>query len=509
VGEVLLIRVDAGSEIGMGHAMRCLALAQAWQDVGGSPVFAMASGARFMVARLHAQRIEITPLNCRPGSLPDAQATARLAAESGARWVVIDGYHLDSEFQRRIKNAGLQLLCIDDEAMVQHYWADIVLNQNLHAAEPLYTKREPYTQLLLNTRYVLLRREFGVWRNWLREVPPVARNLLVMMGGADPENSTLKVLRDLRHSDLGDINITIVAGDSNPNGHALNAAVPSLPFPITLKCAVDDMPSALAWADAAISAGGSSCWELAYMGVPTLILVLSRNQIPVATHLHEQDAAWNLGPASELKPEALRDMVSALLTDLSWRSRMASAGRALVDGAGASRVVAAIRAADESRGAGLRFRKATSEDCRLIWEWANDDASRAVSFSSDPIPWNDHVDWFCHRLADPNRLLLVSIDSEDRPVGYVRFDITGGDAVISLNVSPLHRGIGLGPVMIRGACEQLLADTSVSRIYAYIKPANRASISAFTKASFIRAGRTVVKGQESLALVLDRKEEPA
>ena len=132
----------------------------------------------------------------------------------------------------------------------------------------MYANREAHTRLLLGTRYVLLRREFWPWRGWRREIPAVARKVLVTLGGGDPDNVTLKVIRALAQVEIEGLEAVVVVGPANPHLEELQAAVKDTPHPIRLESNVTNMPELMAWADVAITAGGSTCWETAFMGLP-------------------------------------------------------------------------------------------------------------------------------------------------------------------------------------------------------------------------------------------------
>ena len=135
--------------------------------------------------------------------------------------MVLDGYQFDVEYQRRLKAAGVKLLVVDDTGHAGAYAADLVLDQNAHATKDFYARRESYTQLLLGPRYALLRREFKPWRSWRREIAPVARKVLVTVGGSDPDNVTLRVIRALRILAEHKLKATVVVGGSNPHAHDL------------------------------------------------------------------------------------------------------------------------------------------------------------------------------------------------------------------------------------------------------------------------------------------------
>jgi len=190
----LLIRADAGVAIGTGHVMRCLALAQAWQDLGGRALFAMAESTPGLTARLRSELCEIVSVEVSIGSQEDSERTAALAREHHAGWVVVDGYQFGADYQEALRSTESKVLFMDDYGHSARYSADLVVNPNVCADEAPYRNRESYTQVLLGTRYCMLRREFKAWRQWQRKIPPLAGRVLVTMGGSDPENLTARVL---------------------------------------------------------------------------------------------------------------------------------------------------------------------------------------------------------------------------------------------------------------------------------------------------------------------------
>src|SRR6478752_3505281 len=131
----LIIRADASVAMGTGHVMRCLALAQAWQDQGGECIFAMAETTAASEGRIRGEKFEVTPVRGYPGTLQDAEQLVQLALAHDATWVVVDGYQFDVEYQRRLKAAGLKVLVVDDTGHAGAYVADLVLDQNAHATK--------------------------------------------------------------------------------------------------------------------------------------------------------------------------------------------------------------------------------------------------------------------------------------------------------------------------------------------------------------------------------------
>jgi UDP-2,4-diacetamido-2,4,6-trideoxy-beta-L-altropyranose hydrolase len=499
----LLIRVDASTQIGTGHLMRCLALAQAWKDAGNRVTFITNCQSDGLLQRLRDEEFSLHAL---AGSHPDPgdwDYTKDILAGYPGAWVVLDNYHFDEVYQQQVKEGGHPLLVINDMAHLKHYYADIVLNQNLHA-EKLPYSGEPYTRLLLGTRYVLLRREFLAWRDWEREIPGVARHVLVTLGGSDAENHTLKVIQALQEVEVTGLEATVVIGASNTHADELEAAARQGRLPIQLVRDARDMPQLMAWADMAISSAGSTVWELLFMGTPALALILADNQRQIAEEVVKQGAGRNLGRAGAITAKSLAKAITLLLKDFNLRAKISKDAQQLVDGQGAQRVVASMQ---EGRALGLRLRSVRQKDCRLLWEWANDPAVRAASFSSEFIPWEDHEKWFRTKLSDPSCHYYILLSEEGIPVGQVRFDTSGDEAEGNVSIAPDLRGRGYGALGIQIASERLFRETAVTRIYAHIKPNNNASIQAFTEAGYKTTGTKVIKGHKALQMVLNKDDE--
>jgi UDP-2,4-diacetamido-2,4,6-trideoxy-beta-L-altropyranose hydrolase len=325
--------------------MRSLALAQAWRDAGGIAAFAMAESTPAILQRLTTENFEIHKLRAHSGTLDDAKCTNELARAYGARWVVADGYAFDAGYQRSIKNAGLNLLSVDDTGDAAHYFADLVLNQNLHARESAYSNRESSCRLLLGPRYALLRREFKPWREWKREIAPRGSRVLVTMGGSDADNITLRVMQTLRMASIQDLDAVIVVGGSNPHFESIAQAAEDLSGKIRLKEDAANMPELMAWADIAVSAAGSTCWEMCMLGLPAILINVAENQLPIAEGLARLSISIHAGSSESVFPEKMAADIEGLLLSSDCRTAMSRRGRGLVDGDGSRRVVSELERA--------------------------------------------------------------------------------------------------------------------------------------------------------------------
>ena len=193
----IYFRADAGKEIGYGHFIRTLALADMLKD-DFDCVFVTQAPTDY-------QKAEVAKV-CQLVELPATDEKFRLFLDmlQGNEIVVLDNYFYDTEYQRAVKAKGCKLVCIDD-MHDKHYVADLVINHGL-SDETLFDV-EPYTRLCLGLGWALLRRPF------LQDVPFTyeRKGVLICLGGSDPCGITNKILSILL--DIGVNDIKVVVGD--------------------------------------------------------------------------------------------------------------------------------------------------------------------------------------------------------------------------------------------------------------------------------------------------------
>jgi UDP-2,4-diacetamido-2,4,6-trideoxy-beta-L-altropyranose hydrolase len=476
----ILIRADASVEIGTGHVMRCLALAQAWQDAGGEAVFAMAESTPAVDQKLQAQGFEIARVGADPGSAEDAENLVALGQRWQPQWLILDSYRFGRQYQRAVRSFPFKLLLVDDMGGCERYDADIVLNQNLHAAAEMYSHRAPRTRLLLGTGYAMLRREFVAAREWHRKVPTLARKVLVTTGGSDPLNLASRIVQAVELLSHELLEVRVVVGGSSPHFQSVEACAMRSGKNIRLEVNPGDMSNLMMWADVAVSAAGSTCWEICMLGLSAIVIETAENQRPLAVELSRRNIASHL-PLESASSEGIAHSLDSLIRSKERRAQMSRNGRQLVDGLGAGRVVSAMRAPE------INLRRITHDDCHLLWEWANDADVRQASFSPDPIPWETHVAWFAERVRDNQSLIFIAEDREGRPFGQIRFDIRpDGDCEVDVSVAKFMRGRGFASELIARAVQNAFRERRCARVHARVKPANVASLKAFEKADFKR-----------------------
>jgi len=263
----------------------------------------------------------------------------------------------------------------------------------------------------------------------------------------------------------------------------------------------ENMPELMAWADIAISAGGSTCWELLFMGVPSIVIPIAKNQEPIAKELRSQNIAKVIGVRDFKNQRELVKFISEFLQSYEIRSAFSKRMAQYIDGKGSSRVISAIRYNK------IKLRKVELSDCKKIWLWINDPLVRSVSFDPRPISLECHVGWFSSALIDPNLVYYIAIDKNAKPIGQARFQIEAKEAVISILVDPECRGMSLGSLLIQDATEKIFIETDIEKINAFIKIGNEASRKAFTKAGYRESCLRDYNGENAYQLIKIRGEK--
>ncbi|WP_051305626.1 UDP-2,4-diacetamido-2,4,6-trideoxy-beta-L-altropyranose hydrolase [Desulfogranum mediterraneum] len=287
----LLIRADANPQIGTGHAMRCLALAQAWIDRGGRVTYLMSPDGGPLGNRIIDEGVKIKNVACEPGSREDAAVTYQICSELKAKMLVIDGYHFLPEYQKYIYSQATRsfdIMIIDDNADRDSYYADYLLNQNFHASLDLYKESQINSSLkfFLGPGYCLLRRGFATCDLPERNSPHLATRLLVSMGGSDPDNVTSNVLRALKERTGGSrMAVKVIVGSNNIyTDEIFELAAENIWLEIIVGADDQQMIEAMTWADFALSAAGSTVLELCQMRLPCLLVAIAENQVQIANY---------------------------------------------------------------------------------------------------------------------------------------------------------------------------------------------------------------------------------
>lgn len=319
--------------------MRCIALGQAWRRRGGTVVLATACLPDRLRRRIRDERFAVWPIDARPGGPGDCHLMGLIAERIRPDWIAVDGYVFGAAYQKAMRQHASRVLVVDDFAHAECYTCDVILNQNLNADPSLYVRREAGTRLLLGPRYALLRAEFSdllLPDEWQEGA---GYRILVTFGGSDPHNMTQRVLESLMLVDDVRLDITVLLGPENGRSRYLAELGDRMRHAVRLVHDPRDVAALMRDTDLAITAAGSTCWELSYMGVPQILITTADNQRAIARHLAEQAGQCSLGWRTDWQAGGLARAVRDVLSNKNQRNAMAQAARQLVDGRGAGRVV--------------------------------------------------------------------------------------------------------------------------------------------------------------------------
>jgi UDP-2,4-diacetamido-2,4,6-trideoxy-beta-L-altropyranose hydrolase len=224
-------------------------------------------------------------------------------------------------------------MVIDDLADRKHQ-CDILLDQTFGRKQEDYSGRIPEgCELLLGSEYALLRPEFAKWRAYSldRRSKPEFKQLLVNMGGVDVDDFTGQVLDELKTCTLpSDVNVTIVMGGSAPHLESVKSKAIMLPYKTEVKVDVDNMAEIMVNSDVAIGAAGATTWERCCLGLPTIQIVIAKNQITIAKSLAELGAIKFL--------QSIKGMSRVINNSPDWMLNVSNIARQVSDGSGVKRV---------------------------------------------------------------------------------------------------------------------------------------------------------------------------
>lgn len=327
-------RVDASLKIGLGHLMRCLALSEELTRRGNVCHFLSKIENSELINRIGKFDVNCHKIKPSATLKDDVERLIKFSNENDVKWIITDHYGINAEYIQKIKQNNFNVLSIDDTAQI-HYYSDIIVNQNI-GAEKLVFSSEKYSKFLLGTKYVMLRDE--LLQKYKRGSTNKVAKILIMFGGADPDNVALKVLRMLESLNES-VQFLVISGLVNPFYNDIKDYSKETDLKITLLKSPKNMAKVYLESDMAISAGGSTCYELVYFGIPNLIITIADNQLHIARELDKEKVGIYLGKKNEVKAEQFKNKIKSLINDDSLRNNMSQKGRQLVDGKGKRRIV--------------------------------------------------------------------------------------------------------------------------------------------------------------------------
>jgi len=487
----IVFRTDANQQIGTGHFMRCLTLADEMRRSNADICFVSRALPLHLQQMLTERSIQYVALPKPDGKqdtdeLPhsawlttsqakDAELTLAALGASTWDWLVVDHYALDQRFETPLRKVCKHVMVIDDLADRVHD-CDVLLDQNYYQdQDQRYLGKVPvHCRLLLGPSFALLRPEFKAMWDKVQVRTGKVNNILVFFGGVDADNLTGQVLDVLISLKLA-VQVNVVIGQLHPQKEKIE----QICFQHGYACHVQtsQMAKLMAVADLAIGAGGTTVWERCALGLPSVCIATAENQ---QQQLHDlQSAGLIVGPTSQEDP---MKFLSSYLNGMSAESKSLQAQServmALVDGRGAERVATVPMAH------AMQLRLAEAEDARAIFQWRNHPLVRNHSVDTQEISWDEHRQWFEHHLKKNIGPILIG-EFKNKPVGVVRFDISNQEATVSIYLVPESGFKGWGGCLLEQAEHWLRQHhPEVLTLHAHVLPNNEPSKKLFAKLKY-------------------------
>lgn len=460
----LFFRADGNSKIGLGHVVRTLALMDILRED-----FNCTFVSRNLLPNLKQQAKQIAHKIIILPETDDNVAEAHYLVETfltGQEIVILDGYHFKWEYQKVLKSKGCQLVCIDDNHAYR-FLADVIINHGGGIKAINYTA-EPYTLFYLGLEYMLLRRPF---LEAAQKNDPLSKKeenaVFICMGGSDPQNDTLKILKACeKKKDIS--KFYLILGEGYKNQEEINTFLKQTPLNVSIfkSQTASQMVEIMKRCPLAICAPSSIAYEYLTVGGSLFLHQTADNQTfiyqyLIQNHYAQAFEAFNtegvklLKPTKKIGTQSVENLKKIFYT-LNFETT-------------------------------LQVRKANKADLLLCFNWANDPATRAQSFSSTLISLEEHTNWFLKKIADTNSCFYI-VYSDGKPIGQIRFDFKNNEALISFALDAAFRGKGLGQLLLRKGIQEVTttfgAEKKFTTIVGFVKQSNQQSNKAFLRLGF-------------------------
>lgn len=355
----ICFRVDSSTEIGSGHVMRCLTLADEFKKNGDNVVFISRLHEGNLCNYINEKGYEVLALEAanQDGEVVgvvnhnhakwlgvtqevDLRDSKEMIINSKRKfdWIVIDHYAIDKAWEQPMRDLIPNVMVIDDIADRGHD-CDILLDQNFYQnADTRYSDLVPkQCHLLLGPKYALLRNEFIRYHSMVIEQKNTY-SALVFYGGSDPTNETIKAMNVI-NKHYPELHLHVVVGPSNPNKDFIKEQCKSEKF--TFHYNINYMAKLMHEVDFAICAGGSTTWERYCVGTPAIVTAVAYNQVELCENIQKLDIDSYIGISEVVTEQTIEDEVkSFIMNDFTLKGIK---GKEVVDGKGKKRVLDIIK----------------------------------------------------------------------------------------------------------------------------------------------------------------------
>ena len=497
----VVFRVDASLKIGTGHVMRCLALAKLLKENSVNVEFICRqhegnlnnkiSSIGFNVYELkeieesevdnkllHSHWLGVTQYE-------DANDCINLLKSEKTDWLIVDHYALDEDWQSELKPFCERIMVIDDLADRKHQ-CDILLDQTFDRQPKDYAALVPKDcLLLLGSQYALLRPDFAKWRSSSLERRSKAefKQLLINMGGYDVDNVTGKVLNELNKCHLpDDINIIVVMGRSAPHLNNVRAIANNLPCNVEVKIDVENMAEIMANVDMAIGASGISTWERCCLALPSIQIVIAKNQAFSAETLARHNAVKLL--------KGTQGIYNLLKNATEWMHVTGRAASQTCDGLGIYKIFNKltdykISIEDVGEVTLCNYANLNLYDKKLVLDMRNHPEIKKWMKNQCDISKESHLSFIQNLQSNiDQRYFLVKLNY--KVIGSINFSQIDlhNSLEFGLYTNPLENLKGKGRILEAAASHYAFEELSVKKIKLKVFSCNERAINFYQKYGF-------------------------
>ena len=443
----IFFRADAGQDIGYGHYIRSLALADMLKQDFDCTMFTQTP--------TEYQLSEAKGI-CSVVALPSDESKFNKFLEylHGDEIVVLDNYFFSTDYQQAIKAKGCQLVCIDD-MHDKHYVADVVINHG--CTDISLFDVEPYTRLCLGMDYALLRHPF---RNPIQR-DRTANSYAICFGGADSHNLTYAYARELSKKDC---TIFAIIGDS----YQYEDTLKTLPHvEICKRLSADEMAKLFSSVENVICSASTTCYEALACEARVYAGWYVENQKDIYQLLasnHKIAPLDNLREIKEIIPSTIEPVYFPKSYNTLWREFVQLAWR-IVD-----------------------YRDLTENESRVIWEQRNMEHIRKWMKNDQPISWDDHCIFINSLKTNDFKRYYAFFLGDSFLASYDIVNIHSGEAECGLYLNTEYEGRGLAS-MVQTVMEQKAIEHGIHLLRSEVLQNNASSLSFFTRNGFIETKR--------------------
>ncbi|MEZ8887943.1 UDP-2,4-diacetamido-2,4,6-trideoxy-beta-L-altropyranose hydrolase [Vibrio sp. 10N.247.311.14] len=489
----IVFRADSSIHIGSGHIMRCLVLASMLREHGHQISFACRPQQGDLLDFVRSKGFEVKELIV-PSEWSTPKSSADYEAWLQVPWkvdvdsfvstfdsvdlVIVDHYGINAEWEEHCKTQ-LQCKVFATDDLLRPHNADMILDQTLSRTPSEYECPELETTVLTGCDFALLNPNFVKYRQQaiqssLHKSKP---RVLVSMGGIDQPNATLKVLHELLAISDDRPLVTVLLSKKAPNYRSVKQFCTQNSDWIEHIDFVDNMAELMVQHHIAIGAPGTTSWERACLGLPSIIIPLADNQKTVTKQLVKAGAAIQV-TLSDISSK-LRNAYQIVINE--W-NQLRFTSLSLCDGLGAFRVTQCVNHLLAEKRNAILLRPATQANIRQVYDWQVLPETRKYALTPEVPKWEEHQEWMKAKLAiASDYFYMIESLSTHSNIGVIRLDKqTNGEYLISIFVQPESFGQGYAKQALINV-DSLHPDMT---IHATVMETNSASQHLFRSANY-------------------------